>query len=793
VLARDGAAYAQRAPAADWRVARVPELAALVQLPDELAAFGAADELTQIVLALAPELEHEPPDRDLSHTFVEAATALARIPAAWWSHPRTRFEVLADAVRVAQRLGDHETEASAAWTLAVVQRDAGRRDDARRELERVLVDCPRALAMLPYLHLALADLGLLEGEPAAAAAELDRAEAALRDERDGFARHRPARCTLLGLRGELELDRGLPDRASTFLEAERELAESLGDPVLRAAGLVRRSQLWLATRRFRTLEREVDAALADEVVTRVPGVRALLLVQLGKARATLARQDASDDDEARAAFDAALDAAPSTELKLEATTWLADLALRRGELDRADELLARTPALDPGVTGVTAAGAELFALAAAVRADLALRRGDPRETLEEILGVLERSLEAWIEAWGRVPRSRGGSAFLHTMQRRRVLSSVITLSVALTAVGSDDERERGVLRALGWLLRFQELGSLARELGYRSRSLDEVRRELVAPGEGFLAYVPASERSHVFALEDGRVRHAELASEFELRPARERGAEGANTDVLRAMLLPAPIAELVDGWRTLTVVGIDLLGYVPFERLVRSELSVRYLPSFPVGCLLAARAPATLDSGVRLVGAPELAPELAARWPELETIPLDEARALEALDAYDREQVSLRLGRAATRDALAATPGIGVLEVIAHGVHDPARARPAALVLAPSSDGDEQHGIVSCDDVETLRAPSLVLLAVCGAGRGPLRRGEDGIATLGGAFLRAGARTVVLPAGPVEYEASVELLRRFHRHRARGLEPAEALRRATGELPNAPLFHVVGL
>jgi CHAT domain-containing protein len=79
--------------------------------------------------------------------------------------------------------------------------------------------------------------------------------------------------------------------------------------------------------------------------------------------------------------------------------------------------------------------------------------------------------------------------------------------------------------------------------------------------------------------------------------------------------------------------------------------------------------------------------------------------------------------------------------------------------------------------VSHLRAHPLVVLAACSTGRGRVRRNE-GVDSLGTAFLRAGARGVVATLWNIDDESSAMLFRSFHENLRRGAVPANALRDA---------------
>jgi len=178
--------------------------------------------------------------------------------------------------------------------------------------------------------------------------------------------------------------------------------------------------------------------------------------------------------------------------------------------------------------------------------------------------------------------------------------------------------------------------------------------------------------------------------------------------------------------------------------------------------------------------------------------------------AADREQltrpyppgdVRTFIGTEATRARLESEElcRSSVLQLFVHGVADPGRERPAGLVLAPAP-GDD--GLLWCEDLARLHLPPLVVLSACGAARGPVRRGEDGLTNLGGAALSAGARCVILARGDLEVAATLKMMAVFHVRLRAGDSPAEALRLARKALAADPqwshpfyhaLLQVVGL
>ena len=219
------------------------------------------------------------------------------------------------------------------------------------------------------------------------------------------------------------------------------------------------------------------------------------------------------------------------------------------------------------------------------------------------------------------------------------------------------------------------------------------------------------------------------------------------------------------------------------------------LPSVPLQLWLARRPPRARGEPERdlyLVAAPLQATELGELWPgmpELPLLPFGEEEQEQLTGAYGEGRALVRTGPSASHETLAAlAPGTTrTLQFVAHGafLQDEDHERGACIILAPA-DGFPD-GLLWCDDVEQLTSPAeLVVLTACGSARGPQRIGDDGVAHLGGAFLIAGARAVVVAKSDVEYYATLDLMEVFHRRLSEGASPAQALRDARRELAATP-------
>ena len=136
---------------------------------------------------------------------------------------------------------------------------------------------------------------------------------------------------------------------------------------------------------------------------------------------------------------------------------------------------------------------------------------------------------------------------------------------------------------------------------------------------------------------------------------------------------------------------------------------------------------------------------------------------------HARMQVAERLALAPMLTEGRAWNDVPIVHFVAHGAYRSEHERGAALVLGP----DE---FLLADDVERLALGGLVILSSCGSAQGPPRVGDDELTHLGGSFLRAGARAVILARARVEYGATQRLMETLYARLAEGASPAEALR-----------------
>lgn len=625
-------------------------------------------------------------------------------------------------------------------------------------------------------------------------------------------------------RASLAFERGLPDLAAAAVAEAEELARDTEnalavhaatfaslrlDTVLdRKAEAIARFEAFAAGPAAAWLEREGFTGRTEQLAIRA-------------AMAVLQDPDAAASDAARATgwLDAALlsDTTSVDEKRLARNVKLAWL-LDQGRLDDAAGLLAEAEADLSALADSGAALNERSLHLAALAVRHASLAGSQPGVLAERCEALRSLFDEMLARWAEQPAGRSGVGPLFFADRRMALAELIGATVALRR---EPEPESA---ALQHVIRAQSLGSLARELGAGEVTAAEVRSTLAGPERGVLVFVPGAAASHVFAVAADRTRHSRIeAGAFTIDRLRRRllvamqavrGGSGgaalrgeladARARLSRA-LLPDSVREALSGWRHVTVVGLESLGYLPFEYLESSDgralgiaRSVGYLPSLPVGVWLArerpARAPRPAGQGrVLLAACPDLV--LADPPRGFSPLPFGAAEKAQLADGLEAARVGwLTGGEAAFDRILALDPADhDVLQILAHGVRDEHRDDPQGVALP----GGHLWG----PDLERRALPGLVVLTACRAGRGRLRRGDDGRHLWSGAALVGGARAVVLPWLEVDYRATLAFSAAMHGELfGAGVAVEEALRRARARcLADDPeaidpfLFHLVGL
>jgi hypothetical protein len=749
-------------------------------------------------------------DTDRATALYHAADTLTWYPLPMRPGGATDLELYDAVLPVAHLIaGVEERALPGIYVGGELNRD-GQFDAARHVVEDTLARVPEAREMRAYLLLELAESDRHSGYLSDAWERIEDVKAAVANSGLQAAAQvqyeREIDELIVGLRMSILLALGLPD---LYLSRVEELEGMLGPD--HPEVIWAHARFCLATDKHAEVARILAPELEREDLELEDWSK--MQLTLATAEAELSRMEQRSPERAIELFEA-LDARPGVTdyHRRGAQLRLVALHIRAGDFPAAEARargIDRTRLSDTHAPWLTA-----------LEARLALARKDPPDELARRLDDLQQSYRESLAVWAATPVRSGGVGFLHYVARRDVISELVRLTLAV------EGPEAGAEQAVRELMRARGLGTIARRLrgSDTPATLEEFRRDVLAPGRGALVLLPGTQHSHVFAIDREQVVCAEIAPlirwsklrrglEKELRhppAAAEREASATRiaglSEELASFLLPDEIAERVSSWSELYVESAHLTGFLPFELLpLRGEplglsLPMAYLPSLNVGCLLQRRGvvppnPSTLD--MALIADPDGATS------ELD-LPWTDGHAAALRGVYGEEQLAIRRGPEASKATLddPELMNASVLQLVLHGLYEPLRERSRGIAMAPDEDDD---GRVWCETVERLElVPRLVVLAVCGASRGPLRSGDDGVTNLGGAFLLAGSTQVVLLSSyDLEFQATMALTDVFHSHlRTGGESPAAAMlaaRRAVAadEVWAHPYYHsmmsVVGL
>ncbi len=722
-----------------------------------------------------------------------------------------RIAVLKGATDAARQLGMVETEVNALWRRARLMLSLGDVDGTEKLLRTGHAKLAEAPAMRPWILVDLGTCARLAGRWDEALEWLRLAEAALDTER--FEAHGLARASVCGEYFEIYLAFGTTRQARVWLERESEALLSTGTrPEAEYSYSIHLIDLALASEDWSRAVTELDRCLGSPAMLRVsPDAEAKLLL-----RRALVWNQAGITEAARTAetfLDALENPALRGKERLLSLLFYAYLELGLGHLDEAEALLdrAREPLLEMDVELVDAAYQHAFFRS--IESRLALRRGEPTEVLEALLENARSSFGDLLSEWSKTPLLPGGIGFLSHGRRRGILSQLIQLELRVHGP------EQGAERAFSALLRTHELGSHARRTNAAPANLAAIRAELLTPGESLLVYFPAPDLSHLFVLDADELTHYALPKSVDLREAQTRllralsappkhEADGSiNAGDQRRWIAAAKNfadlvlpAELVNDWKRdqpLTVIGFDLRAWFPFEclplpsgELLGEAFIVAHLPSLPFGLELSRRASEQTEErelDLCLVAAPEHSALAQKHWPSLVPLPNDRELFAELSNPYENKRSRVLSGKRATTSELASLPRTAVLQFFCHGVYDPLRLMPAGLVLATTQSGSD--GVLWVEEAEQYSRAELVILTACGAARGPQLRGDEFTNHLGGAFLRAGASSVLQAHTDLHTESTLRFSEFLHDQLAQpGATPAEAARSARTGLRELPRY-----
>lgn len=191
----------------------------------------------------------------------------------------------------------------------------------------------------------------------------------------------------------------------------------------------------------------------------------------------------------------------------------------------------------------------------------------------------------------------------------------------------------------------------------------------------------------------------------------------------------------------------------------------------------------------------EASPTTSLRFAEslegLQRLPASGQEAEAIVEIVGESSADLFSGFSATREHLLTTnlSHYKIIHLATHGVLNQERPDLSAVVLSRFDEfGQPLEESVRLQDIYGLKLNAdLVVLSACQTGAGKEVRGE-GVMGLNGAFLQAGARSVVASLWQVEDNATNILMREFYSGLARGLSVSSALREAQLTLYRDPQY-----
>lgn len=667
--------------------------------------------------------------------------------------------------------------------------------------ENPLVGAPWLSARLTWIQ---ASIGLSDFEEARQL--LDELERDLEAPDSPLARIPWAKGELLGQRAQYWLDLGRADLAADASESQLAWVRESGDPEAILNALLRAANIDLTARSFESVIERCELA---KRLSRENSVHPLYLAQLeiqkGQAERELELSDPKRPAHAAETLRAALASPdlPAT-LRMLGRLTLADAEMARSNMTAAGaelEIVERESAASAGDHGspIEVIAARLATLRFRLES---LAPSVLSADLPSIREELTRAVEGLFGDWRRSRTGERLFAFLNRKEYRDLLAAWIHATIAV------DPSPHGAEKCFDLLVRAQSFGSLAEAIGgVRVETVAAVREQWLGKRGLLLMYLPAVEGTVLIAVDSSEITVHSLAGSRRLdevrrgfiryvsrRPEERGSADRMETpETVTSEFLPSSVIAKLATHDELTIIGYELLGAIPFEgfrvagKFLGVTHSIVYAPSIRVGLALSERAaqPRSFERSVVAIDRPALSEALATRFPGLDTFSdVPEVRSGLA-EIYGSTRIRWWDGASATREHLGESAY--VLQIFAHGVFD-ARVDPPTCIALAACEGDP-IGMLAIGDLPHQGVAPLVIQASCSAAKGPLVRGEDGLSHFGGAWLRAGATTVILPSQDVNVFSTVRFLEAFHARLARRHDtPAEAARAAREELANDPRY-----
>ena len=269
-----------------------------------------------------------------------------------------------------------------------------------------------------------------------------------------------------------------------------------------------------------------------------------------------------------------------------------------------------------------------------------------------------------------------------------------------------------------------------------------------------------------------------------------------HTDPLRTLydVIIGPISDLIHGNEVMFVPDgpLCLAPYAAFldsnGKYLCEAFKIRVIPSLnSLKLITDCSADYHSKSGALLVGDPYLE-EVLYKGKKLAQLPYAEAEVKIIGEILHTAPLT---GKEATKDeVLRRLSSVALVHIAAHG-----HMETGEIALAPNptrafQNPIEEDFLLTMKDVLNVQLRTrLVVLSCCHSGRGEIK--AEGVVGIARAFLGAGARSVLVSLWAIDDEATLEFMKSFYSHLAKGRRASEALNRAMKCLRDSDEFSEV--
>lgn len=242
-----------------------------------------------------------------------------------------------------------------------------------------------------------------------------------------------------------------------------------------------------------------------------------------------------------------------------------------------------------------------------------------------------------------------------------------------------------------------------------------------------------------------------------------------------------PIADLIHG-DEIIIVPEGPLWLAPFAALMDANSSflfesfrIRVTPSLTVLKMISDRPTDHVKPSALLVGDPWVHDVVPANGIKLEELP----SANDEVDIIGKilDVIPLTGKDASKNEVLKRLSTVQLVHIAAHG-----RMETGEIALSPNPSReskipkDEDYLLTMKDVLDAKLQAKLVVLSCCHSGRGEIK--AEGVVGIARAFIGAGARSVLVTLWAIDDEATLEFMKTFYQHLAKGKSASESLNRA---------------